>query len=902
MTPERQPRPVEPPAAEAEPELALLDRDGVIVWVNEAWTSFGALNDADPARTGVGASYLAACRSEDDAVARLVARAIGLAASGRLPVPFRVVAPCHTDRDRFWFEQLVASRYDDAGRCVGATVTHSRVAPELGPSGAVDEAGPEPAEVGPSTGWGAATPRVAPAGLPVLDPTAAWVLMEMSPDGQLLLDGQGRIAFVNLTMEMLSGYTREELVGASVDTLVPLPMRSRHVGLRSGYLEQPQRRVMGTSIPARMRRRDGTEIGVDVSLAPMRVGDQQMIGCSVRDVDESRERERRLRVTETFFGVSFDRSPIGMAVLELDPTGSSRLVRVNAVLADMLGETAEALVGRDVSGLGDPAEEPLHRLAAAAWAEGTWAQPDRPERFVRADGTSGWASVFVSRVDTSELPRATALVHVVDMTRHMAVEQLQRRQAALTRLLVSATNDMLAGVPQDEVVTRIVVAAARVFDAESAAHFTDAGDGRYVRPGPAWQRAGAPTDSDVTLDADVLARLVHEPGVAAGTSAFARYGRPGLPSGVLALSRPTGADRFTEPEVELLTSLAYQLGLTMELFMSRADQERLRMIEDRQRLARDLHDSVVQDLIGVGMQLNNGLGPVDEVGHRLWELELVDQIESAVDRLRSMVVHLRRPDSGPTLSGRLREIVARVTPLLAHAPELVVVGDLDAMPRIVADQVAHAVREALSNVARHAGASSTRVEVAVDEREVRVRVEDDGVGIPDVVPSGHGLDNLRQRAESLDGDFSLRRRPSGGTSLVWSASIVSPAETMKRYRLDAASSSDVVLEAGADGVITWVSPAVTGLLGWSPEAFIGKRGRDLVHPDEAAAVDAAGIWVGTGNVARSTRRMRCADGSYRWVRSVVRPVLDERGAVLYRIIGVSAVWDAEEYAQPVDDG
>ncbi len=110
------------PAVGAVDEVALLDRAGVIVAVNPAWERFRAANDGDPALCGVGSSYLDACRGARDPAAARVAAAVHAALSGDLPAPVPVLVACDSPTEPRWFDVLVASRYDDAGRCLGATV------------------------------------------------------------------------------------------------------------------------------------------------------------------------------------------------------------------------------------------------------------------------------------------------------------------------------------------------------------------------------------------------------------------------------------------------------------------------------------------------------------------------------------------------------------------------------------------------------------------------------------------------------------------------------------------------------------------------------------------------------------------------------------------------------------
>jgi GAF domain-containing protein len=112
------------PAGQAT-EVALLDPDGVIVWVNEPWQHFCRDNAGDPSRAGVGVSYLEVCDAARDPVANQVAEAIRAAAQGFLPAPMTVVIPCHSPHTARWFDVLISSRLDDGGRSIGVTVTIS---------------------------------------------------------------------------------------------------------------------------------------------------------------------------------------------------------------------------------------------------------------------------------------------------------------------------------------------------------------------------------------------------------------------------------------------------------------------------------------------------------------------------------------------------------------------------------------------------------------------------------------------------------------------------------------------------------------------------------------------------------------------------------------------------------
>jgi len=114
-----------PSAPGSATEVAVLDRTGVIMWVNQAWLDFARDNGGDPARTGVGMSYLECCDASPDPTADEVADAIRTAVRGELPAPMHVRIPCHSPTRPRWYDVLVSSRVDGSGRCQGATVTLS---------------------------------------------------------------------------------------------------------------------------------------------------------------------------------------------------------------------------------------------------------------------------------------------------------------------------------------------------------------------------------------------------------------------------------------------------------------------------------------------------------------------------------------------------------------------------------------------------------------------------------------------------------------------------------------------------------------------------------------------------------------------------------------------------------
>ena len=192
-----------------------------------------------------------------------------------------------------------------------------------------------------------------------------------------------------------------------------------------------------------------------------------------------------------------------------------------------------------------------------------------------------------------------------------------------------------------------------------------------------------------------------------------------------------------------------------------------RLAEDRERIARDLHDTVIQELFAAGMSLQAVMGDAatDRLANRLGDT--IDTIDLIIKQIRETIFRLQRPPEIASRADSLRMITSTLADGLGFDPELLTEGDLASPSDDVASSLEVVVREGLSNVARHARASWARVEVLVGSR-LEVRIADDGVGLPEPRPRSSGLSNLEARARMLGGSIEVRDRPGGGTLLVWS--------------------------------------------------------------------------------------------------------------------------------------
>ena len=251
-------------------------------------------------------------------------------------------------------------------------------------------------------------------------------------------------------------------------------------------------------------------------------------------------------------------------------------------------------------------------------------------------------------------------------------------------------------------------------------------------------------------------------------------GAPGNVRGVLTIGRQHGAPPFPQVQADVVASFAAQAGVALELAASRAEAERLSLYEDRDRIARDLHDLVIQRLYATGMSLEGTMPMITkpEVASRI--THAVDAMDETIKDIRATIFALQVRDTaaGPDLRGDIVTLVEEMTDMLGFAPSLRLGSGLAAgvSPK-AADQALATLREALSNAARHAQAS--RVDVTVDvspDEMLTVQVTDDGTGVP-ADGRRSGLRNLASRAEKLGGELRLEAAypdaASPGTRLKW---------------------------------------------------------------------------------------------------------------------------------------
>ncbi|WP_407991468.1 GAF domain-containing protein [Kitasatospora sp. CMC57] len=275
--------------------------------------------------------------------------------------------------------------------------------------------------------------------------------------------------------------------------------------------------------------------------------------------------------------------------------------------------------------------------------------------------------------------------------------------------------------------------------------------------------------SDVTKDPRITAGPPRWQGL--GPAVAVPIGTPehGL-RGVLMLARAAGAPLFEADESGPLVGFAGQAAVAMELAERRRDVEQLAMLEERDRIARDLHDLAIQRLFATGMTLQGATRFIEHPEAVDRVLRAIDDLDETSKTIRATIFGLRAREAGPAARGlRARVVVAveQAAHVLGFAPGLRMTGLLDVtVPAQVTGEVLAVLEEALSNAARHAAATAVEVTVAATGKELILTVTDNGCGLP-ADGRRSGLANLADRATALGGSFEARALDVGGTELVW---------------------------------------------------------------------------------------------------------------------------------------
>ncbi|WP_406829758.1 GAF domain-containing protein [Pedococcus sp. KACC 23699] len=695
-------------------EIALLDRDGVIVEVNEAWLRFARESGGDPTRTGVGASYLAACDSASgDHDADQVAGAIRAAARGGLPAPLVLRVACDAPDQQRLFDLQVSPRISCDGGCIGAAVALSQVVVE-GETSVEPAPEPRPTRRSPADDQG--MPELDFPDVPRMDLERA--IDQLTGHAQAVLHAQGRLRELLRANSTVAGdlslpvvlrrsvSAARDLIGARHAALV-LVGRDGASGdvIHDGM--DPELVHWISSLPGGGR--------VDVAGRPTRLTDPEDVRAQ---------------------------SPPGPL------PGEDALLMVPV-------RERSAVFGRLYlveSTRGGFTTEDQQLVTAFAFAAGTAIENAR--LFQQAEMNRRW---LAASTEITQKLFAAATERPLDPVLRLAA---QGAEADLANLALEA--------PEGSTSAWTVHAATGLL--------ADAVVGQPIGAASAVQQvieSGKPLllDDYMSHVGDDGVYGVSDAGVAIGSVVCAPLLAGEHVVGVLSVGRLAGRGSFTEADMDQLGVFAGHAGLALDLGRARVARESLDRMQDHDRIAADLHEHVISELFAVGMGMQGLVSLLPRREQQLRVLGYVDAIDSTIRRIRSTVFQLqdvRHPASSGLRATLLASLQDHI-PALGFCPTVEFTGRTESIRNGLAEDVSAVVRESLVHMAAHAHA--TRAQIHVDAHEVvTVEVTDDGSHAAAAVPSD-ALTDLRHRAEVRDGRLDISSSPDGGTCLRWTARV-----------------------------------------------------------------------------------------------------------------------------------
>jgi len=610
------------------------------------------------------------------------------------------------------------------------------------------------------------------------------------PDAAVVVDGAGTIVAANQMAERIFRFPSGGMTGSPVEAMVPARLRARHVRHRSAFVARPGQRPMGAGLELWARRRDGTEFPVDISLTPLQAGERQLTMASIRDISVQRadwEAEARLAA---IVASSDD------AMMSMDLSGA--LVSWNPAAERMFGHRAEDVVGRPFWRL-VPSDLRMQMEERMARVRSGMRVPTHDTRRLRTDGSHVDVAETISLVtDVAGEPVgfATVLRDISERRRaelelrHLLAES-QRRERWLTamsevRLALFSGTETEAWL---DLITRrvgelidadgVLVALPAEDEPESLAVAAVRGDTRLdvggtmsmdvSLAGQVFQSGQSIVSEDLHSDSPAPTSMLS--GVAIGPIVLAPMTSSAGPTGVLIVTRTPGRAPFEPEDVRLVESFAQQAGLGIEVARAELERSEFALVADRERIARDLHDHVIQRLFAVGMSLQAAANSIAErpVLERIEES--VEELDATIRDVRGTIFSLEIQATQhveKSARSRILDAASLAAPALGFQPRLQFDGPIDTrLPEELVPDVLAVVREALSNTARHAAATTVQVRVRTEGDQLVIEVIDDGKGAEGRTRSS-GLANLRARAEGRRGSMTVSPGRNGkGTAIDW---------------------------------------------------------------------------------------------------------------------------------------
>jgi PAS domain S-box-containing protein len=611
-------------------------------------------------------------------------------------------------------------------------------------------------------------------------------LIEAAPDAIVITSSDGRILLVNHQAEKLFGYKRDELFDQAVEVLLPERFRLVHVEHRLNFFSNPRTRPMGIGLDLTGRHKHGSEFPVEISLSPLMTPEGTLVISNVRDITERRRAEEAVQKGEEQFRKIFDHS--NDAIFVIDPDRDA-IIDANPKACEMLGYSLQELLSLRISAI-HPDEMPeLMAFAHSVFDRGHGWTDELTCR--TKNGNSLPAEISASIVEIGGQDLMIALIR--DTAERKEAEERIRREAARADALAHAAARLNAHLTLDAVLDAVCEEAARALDVPAAAVLMYNEDGATLSPAatfglpPEYREDYAPNpralyDKYAQQQGPLI--IAHDaqdrPDLPNAqlytrydirTSVIASLTREGQLIGTLNVYSLGEPRTFGNDELAPLTGLADQAAQAIENAQLRQQSELAAVMEERGRLARELHDSVTQSLYSLtllaeGYQRSARAGRLERPEESL--IELGEIAQQALKEMRLLVHQLRplalqREGLLSALHQRLSAVEKR-----AGVEARLVAEDVVELPPPVEEALYRIAQEALNNALKHATATSVTVYFRADDGRVELDVVDDGRGFnPSTIDEqrGMGLVSMRERAEKLGGSLTIDSAPGEGTKV-----------------------------------------------------------------------------------------------------------------------------------------
>jgi PAS domain S-box-containing protein len=661
-------------------------------------------------------------------------------------------------------------------------------------------------------------------------------LVEAMPDGIVIADNGGRILYVNQVAEELSGYQREELVGLTVESLVPERFRQAHLDHRDGYTSSPHPRPMGSGVTLHLLRKDGLEHPVDIALSPIETEVGIIIVTAIR-VATDRASQRAMDRLQAERQKAERRLAAGMEVTLAIIEG-----RDTSDVLQLIAARARDLAGAGFAAIASPEADGQHLVAQVT--DGEQADLYRGRRLPVSSSLTG--QVFTTRRSVTVADAATdarafqpvlkmgtlgpALIvplYVANRSMGAMIVANQRGGAAFTeedlRLVESfaaqaavsleiatvrerlqrLTSITIAGQkPLEDALSALSRTVVEATDTVACGIFLLGADRRLTTAGThglppgflstmelAYRHAGLALPQIDAIEAGrpvvregAVSRFLSNPpsgpewepalemlrGVSWDSIVSVPLIHQGRVVGALSGYYPRGY-RLSEAETVFLKIVADHAAAIAENARLFTDAQANVALEERQRLARELHDSVSQALFAIALGAKTALQHLDQEPARARApLDYVVQLaEAGMAEMRALIFELR-PESleKEGLVGAL----AKQTAALRARYGITINDFIGAEPEAslaVKEALFRIAQEALNNTAKHARASRVELHLELVGETLVAEVRDDGAGFePDAQFPGHlGLQSMRERAFRLGGDVEITSSIGHGTTV-----------------------------------------------------------------------------------------------------------------------------------------